>query len=135
MLTQLVCDIDTFRSFGISEGFTKLYDLPADEPEKFVADDTALMLFGFRFLMQVLFGEISIDLKMEAVVRDDWLHIWMQDHLFVQFDHKCNSNQLGTERRVLAQIEVLKAQTNYSLAAQIFNSCTVCPASAGYIPG
>lgn len=49
-----------------SEGFTSLYDLPAEESEKLLADDTALMLFGFRFLMQVLFGEISITLKKEA---------------------------------------------------------------------
>jgi hypothetical protein len=67
MLTSLACDIDTFRSFVTSEGFTKLYDLPADETEKFLADDTALMLFGFRFLRQVLFGENSINLKKEAV--------------------------------------------------------------------
>ena len=64
----MVCyDIDTFRSFVSSEGFTSLYDLPADETGKMLADDTALMLFGFRFLMQVLFGENSITLKMEAV--------------------------------------------------------------------
>jgi hypothetical protein len=49
-----------------SEGITKLY-LPADETEKFPADDTALMLFGFRFLRRVLFGENSNALKNEAV--------------------------------------------------------------------
>ena len=64
----MVCyDIDTFRSFVSSEGFTSLYDLTADETEKILADDTALMLFGFRFLRQVLFGENSITLKKEAV--------------------------------------------------------------------
>ena len=56
-----------FTSFVISAGFTGLYDLPADETEKILADDTALMLFGFRFLRQVLFGENSITLKKEAV--------------------------------------------------------------------
>lgn len=45
--------------------FNALYDLPADETGKFLADDTALMLFGFRFLRQVLFGENSINLKTE----------------------------------------------------------------------
>lgn len=49
-----------------SEGFTKLYELPADETNKIVADDTTLMQFGFRFLRQVLFGENSITLKRVA---------------------------------------------------------------------
>jgi uncharacterized protein len=64
----MVCyNIDTFRSFVTSEGFTELYNLPAEETEKILADDTALMLFGFRFLRQVLFGENSITLKKGAV--------------------------------------------------------------------
>ena len=63
----MVCyDIDTFRSFVTSAGFTELYDLPADETKAILADDSALMQFGFRFLRQVLFGEISINLKKEA---------------------------------------------------------------------
>lgn len=63
----MVCyDIDTFRSFVSSEGFTSLYELTAEETETFLTDDTALMLFGFRFLRQVLFGENSITLKKEA---------------------------------------------------------------------
>lgn len=47
--------------------FNALYDLPADETENILADDTALMLFGFRFFRQVLFDGISINLKTEAV--------------------------------------------------------------------
>ena len=63
----MVCyDLDTFRSFVTSEGFTELYDLPAEETDKLLADETALMLFGFRFLRQVLFGENSIVLKQAA---------------------------------------------------------------------
>ena len=63
----MVCyDIDTFRNFVCSEGFTTLYDLPAAENQKILSDDTELMLFGFRFLRQVLFGEASIALKQEA---------------------------------------------------------------------
>ncbi|MDO8264360.1 MAG: YkgJ family cysteine cluster protein [Gallionella sp.] len=63
----MVCyDLDTFRSFVTSEGFTGLYNLPAEETNKILADDTALMLFGFRFLRQVLFGENSITLKQAA---------------------------------------------------------------------
>jgi len=46
--------------------FRRVPGLPAEEHEKILADDTVLMLFGFRFLMQVLFGENSITLKKEA---------------------------------------------------------------------
>jgi uncharacterized protein len=49
-----------------SEGFAELYDLPAEESKKILADDSALMLFGFRFLRLVLFGENTIALKSEA---------------------------------------------------------------------
>lgn len=60
----MVCyDLDRFREFVISNGFIELYDLPADEMSKLLTDDTELMLFGFRFLKQVLFGENSIPLK------------------------------------------------------------------------
>src|SRR5574340_1046991 len=38
-------------------------NLPAEESSSILADDTALMLFGFRFLRQVLFGENTIALK------------------------------------------------------------------------
>ncbi len=63
----MVCyDLDTFRSFVTSAGFNELYDLPAEETNNIIADDTALMLFGFRFLRQVLFGENSIALKQAA---------------------------------------------------------------------
>ena len=43
-----------------------MYDLPADESDKFRSGDTALMLSGFHFLRQVQFGENSIALKSDA---------------------------------------------------------------------
>ncbi len=63
----MVCyDLDTFRSFVTSAGFMELYDLPEEEINTILADETALMLFGFRFLRQVLFGENSIALKLAS---------------------------------------------------------------------
>lgn len=59
-------DLDRFRSFVSSSGFTELYDLPSDESRAILADDCALMLFGFRFLKQVLFGENSIALHKDV---------------------------------------------------------------------
>ncbi len=59
-------DLDRFRTFVASEGFCELYDLPAEEMQKILSDDTELMLFGFRFLKQVLYGENTIPLKADA---------------------------------------------------------------------
>jgi hypothetical protein len=59
-------DIDRFRGFVESEPFSRLFDLPPQEKQAVLADDTELMLFAFRFLRQVLFGESSIELNLEA---------------------------------------------------------------------
>lgn len=64
----LACyDIDRFSSFVASDGFNEIYDLEAEEMKKILSDDTELMLFGFRFLKQILFGENTIALKKEGV--------------------------------------------------------------------
>lgn len=60
-------DIDRFRAFVESEGFGQVFALPADEKARILADDVELMLFAFRFLRQVLFGEQSIDLDQASV--------------------------------------------------------------------
>ena len=62
-------DVDRFRKFVASSGFTEIYDLPAAELVEILADDVALMLFGFRFLRQVLFGEESIAMRQDTVDR------------------------------------------------------------------
>jgi len=59
-------DLDRFRAFVASDGFAELFDLPADEMQMILTDDTALMLFGFRFLHQTLFGEVTIPLRQET---------------------------------------------------------------------
>jgi Fe-S-cluster containining protein len=59
-------DVDTFRGFVDSEGFSKLFKLSDDEKAMLLADDVELMQFAFRFLKQVLFGEHSIELDPEA---------------------------------------------------------------------
>jgi Fe-S-cluster containining protein len=62
-------DVDRFREFVASEGFAELFDLPADEMQVLLTDDTALMLFGFRFLRQTLFGEVTIPLRQDIAER------------------------------------------------------------------
>ena len=56
-------DIDRFRAFFESEAFTGLFALPEDERRQLLADETALLQFAFRFLRQVLFGEMTIALQ------------------------------------------------------------------------
>jgi hypothetical protein len=60
-------DLDRFRSFVASDGFTSVYDVPAAELKAILEDDVMLMLFGFRFLRQVLFGEETIAMRSGAV--------------------------------------------------------------------
>ncbi|MFZ5508785.1 MAG: YkgJ family cysteine cluster protein [Pseudomonadota bacterium] len=59
-------DIDRFRDFVASDSFREVFELPEAEREETLADEVALMQFGFRFLRQVLFGEMSIALREEA---------------------------------------------------------------------
>jgi uncharacterized protein len=62
-------DVDRFRAFVASDGFSELFDLPADEMRKLLVDDVELMLFGFRFLRQTLFGEITIAIRPDTAER------------------------------------------------------------------
>ncbi len=64
----LACyDIDRFREFVASEGFANLFDIPAEEMHEILVDDFSLMRFAFRFLHQILFGEMTIALHENAV--------------------------------------------------------------------
>ena len=56
-------DVDSFRAFIQSSGFQEVFDLEAGMLETLVRDEDALLRFAFRFLKQVLFGEITIPLK------------------------------------------------------------------------
>jgi hypothetical protein len=60
-------DLDRFRAFVASEGFSAIYDVPKAELDAILGSDTMLMLFGFRFLRQVLFGEDTIAMREGAV--------------------------------------------------------------------
>ncbi|MBI4741087.1 MAG: YkgJ family cysteine cluster protein [Betaproteobacteria bacterium] len=60
-------DLDRFREFVASEGFSDLFDIPDEELLKILGDDVNLLEFAFRFLRQTLFGETSIALRAESV--------------------------------------------------------------------
>jgi Fe-S-cluster containining protein len=53
-------DVDRFRAFVASDAFSQIYDVPPDELRAVLEDDLQLLQFGYRFLRQVLFGEMSI---------------------------------------------------------------------------
>lgn len=72
----MVCyDIDRFSQFVASDGFSDIYDLPAQEMKDILCDDVELMQFGFRFLRQVLFGEETIPLRQEAAEQRRLRHL------------------------------------------------------------
>jgi Fe-S-cluster containining protein len=60
-------DLDRFRAFVASDGFSEIYDLPPDELRTILEDDVTTMQFAFRFLRQVLFGEMSIPMHEDSV--------------------------------------------------------------------
>ncbi len=60
-------DIDRFRSFVASDSFSTIYELPPDELRELLVDDVGLLQFGFRFLRQVLFGEVTIAMHEQSV--------------------------------------------------------------------
>lgn len=54
-------DIDRFRAFVASESFNRTYDVPLEVMATLLADDEALMEFGYNFLKHVLFNEKFLD--------------------------------------------------------------------------
>jgi len=59
-------DIDGFRAFVASSGFTDLFELDPAFRLELMSDEVKLLKFGFRFLKQVLFGENTIAIKPAA---------------------------------------------------------------------
>ncbi|MDM8569145.1 YkgJ family cysteine cluster protein [Thiotrichales bacterium HSG1] len=60
-------NFDSFRVFTQSENFSEVYDLTTAEIEQLNTDDIALLKFGSKLLKQVLFGEMTIAIKDDAV--------------------------------------------------------------------
>lgn len=60
-------DMDTFLEFILSEGFSEVYDLDAATLELLKTDETERVKFGARFLKQVLFGELTIPVRRDAI--------------------------------------------------------------------
>ena len=59
-------DIDRFRAFVMSPSFNETYDIPVEVMATLVADDEALLDFGFNFLRHTLFGEKFVEERPDA---------------------------------------------------------------------
>ena len=62
-------DIDNFRAFLQSPGFTEIFEIDGQEKQDLTEDKDKLFQFSCRFLKQVLYGEISISVNSEATQR------------------------------------------------------------------
>ncbi len=60
-------DIDRFREFIRSEAFTSIFDVEEAEYQSLLEDDLALLKFGGRMVLQIMFGEESIPRRADAL--------------------------------------------------------------------
>ena len=60
-------DLDRFREFVVAPTFNDVYILDDVLKQQLATDDVVLLQFAFRLLRQVLFGEVSIETKTDAV--------------------------------------------------------------------
>jgi len=59
-------DVDRFREFVRSEGFSATFDIDDATRQNLYEDDVALLDFGVRMIKQIMFGEESIARKADA---------------------------------------------------------------------
>lgn len=60
-------DMDRFREFVRSEGFQSSFSLEEDYHHQLMNNEEELLQFGFRFIKQVMFGEVTIPVREDAV--------------------------------------------------------------------
>jgi len=60
-------NFDSLLAFIQSDNFAEVYDLSPEEFKQLETDDIALLKFGSRLLKQVLFGEMTISVKDDAL--------------------------------------------------------------------
>lgn len=59
-------DIDRFREFIKSAAFTNIFEVEEAQYQTLLEDDLALLKFGERMILQIMFGEESIPRKADA---------------------------------------------------------------------
>jgi uncharacterized protein len=88
-------DLDRFREFVRSTGFSTTYDLDDATLNELLTDDMALMRFGDRMIRQVMYGEETIALKSDA----------LEQHLARRGDRKSTEHD-DMERPSMAAYEM-----------------------------
>jgi len=59
-------DLDRFREFAKSEGFSATFDIDDATRQELYTDDLALLKFGERMILQIMFGEETIKKQADA---------------------------------------------------------------------
>ncbi|WP_198264428.1 YkgJ family cysteine cluster protein [sulfur-oxidizing endosymbiont of Gigantopelta aegis] len=82
ILFMATYDLDRFKRFVSSPNFQAVYELESAFVDEIMADDVALLTFGYRFLRQVLFGEKTIETKEVAVTErsEERKEFWKARH-------------------------------------------------------
>ncbi|MEE8569212.1 MAG: hypothetical protein V3S81_11425, partial [Anaerolineales bacterium] len=92
----MVCyDLDRFREFVRSTGFSTTYDIDQATMDELLTDDMALLRFGDRMIRQIMYGEETIPLKGDA----------LEQHLSRRGDRKSTEHD-GMERPSMASYEM-----------------------------
>ena len=60
-------DLDRFREFVRSSGFSTTYDIDQATRDELLGDDMALLRFGDRMIRQIMYGEETIALRGDAL--------------------------------------------------------------------
>jgi Fe-S-cluster containining protein len=60
-------DLDRFREFVRSSGFSTTYDIDQATRDELLSDDMALLRFGDRMIRQIMYGEETIALRGDAL--------------------------------------------------------------------
>lgn len=60
-------DLDRFREFLKSEGFRQVFDVDEQTLQQLYEDDLALLKFGERMILQIMFGEETIPRRQDAM--------------------------------------------------------------------
>jgi len=60
-------DLDRFREFVRSTGFSTTYDIDQATRDELLTDDMALLRFGDRMIRQIMYGEETIAMKHDAL--------------------------------------------------------------------
>ena len=99
-------NFDMFRKFIMSDNFRATYDLPDETYAELESDYEALIAFGYRFMRQVLFGEMTIPEKKGA------------------WDKRVEERKEIWEARTKAELEAREDRTEQQMREETTGGCS-----------